>query len=116
MARYGQGYHSISSNPDELKIEFAQVRDALEQAKRDPSEVTFSMLGPMIHLDEPVPSNSAAVGGTTQQIIDGLSAYAEVGLEHALCFPTLPGIAQPTPLQFAEAMQRVAEDVLPALR
>lgn len=116
VARYGQGYHSISSTPEELTHEFAQVREALEQAGRDPAEITFSMLGPMIHLDEPAAPNTAAVGGSNQQIIDGLAAYAAVGLEHALCFPTTPGISQPTPSQFAQAMQRVAEDVLPALR
>src|ERR1700722_14595715 len=43
-ARYGSGYHTIGSTPEELKAELAAVHEAMERVGRDPAELTVSML------------------------------------------------------------------------
>ncbi len=113
-ARYGDGYHSITSTPDELRTEIALVHRELERAGRDPQRVVISMLGPMIALDGAVAEQPATLGGSTQALIDGLAAYREAGLDHAELIPA--GAAPNTPRRYMDAMQYLAEEVFPALR
>ena len=120
VARYGNGYHTISSTPDEVAAEIALVREECERAGRDFSEIEVSMLGPMVLLDgDPasVRGFPAVAGGSNDEIIDTLGRYSEAGLEHALTLPayTTPNWDIPPEVQF-EAMQHLAEDILPALR
>ena len=90
VARYGNGYHTISSTPDEVAAEIALVREECERAGRDFGEIEVSMLGPMVLLDgDPasVRGFPAVAGGSNDEIIDTLGRYSEAGLEHALTLP-----------------------------
>lgn len=117
VARYGDGYHSITSTPEELSAEIEIVHRELEKAGRDPSEIVISMLGPTISLGGSARRDLPAVlSGSTQQITDGLAAYAGAGLEHSLAIPVFADTGVPTPERYTEAMQYLAEEVLPAVR
>ena len=120
VARYGNGYHTISSTPEEVAAEIALVREECEKAGRDFGEIEVSMLGPMVLLDgdpEQVRGFPAVAGGSRDQIIEMLGRYSEAGLEHALTLPaySVPNWDVPPEVQFA-AMQQLAEDIFPALR
>lgn len=113
-ARYGQGYHSITSTPEELADEVTLLHKELDAVGRDPAEVTVSMLGPSIALTPPAYPMPATLQGSTQQIIDGLAAYGAAGLEHAAI--TLAGYGPNGATGYLEAMQAIAEEIVPALR
>ena len=120
VARYGNGYHTISSTPEEVAAEIALVREECEKAGRDFGEIEVSMLGPMVLLDgdpEQVRGFPAVAGGSRDQIIEMLGRYSEAGLEHALTLPaySVPNWDVPPEVQF-EAMQQLAEDIFPMLR
>ena len=96
VARYGTGYHTITSTPDEVAAEIALVNQEVERAGRDPSEIEVSMLGPMVLLDgDPsrVSAFPAVAGGSRDQIVDTLGSYSDAGLDHALTMPSynVPG-------------------------
>jgi probable F420-dependent oxidoreductase len=113
-ARYGQGYHSITSSPAELAEEVELLQRHLDKAGRDPAEVTVSMLGPSIAVAPLSHEMPATLTGSRQQIIDGLAAYAEAGLEHSEL--SVAGYAPANASGYLAGMQWVAEEILPALR
>lgn len=117
VARLGSGYHTISSTAAELKEELDLLRPELEKAGRDPAEIVISMLGPQVVIGgEPMPDRPM-VAGNKQQIIDQLGAYRDAGLDHALSTPRFANLRGPiTPEHTLEAMQYMAEEILPALR
>lgn len=115
VARYGDGYHTITSTPDEVRAEVAQVREEVERAGRDPSEIEVSMLGPMVLLDgdpDSVRGFPAVAGGEPEQIVERLAEYGEAGLDHAL---VIPAYSTPNwdvlPERQMEAMGEMAEIV-----
>jgi probable F420-dependent oxidoreductase len=120
VARYATGYHTISSTPAEVAAEIKIVNDEVERQGRDPAEIEVSMLGPMVLLDgDPasVRGFPAVAGGSADQIVETLGQYAEAGLHHALTLPTFSTPAWDiTPQQHHEAMQQLAEEIIPALR
>ena len=113
-ARYGSGYHSITSTPTELRAEIEILHRELDKRGRDPAEVVVSMLGPTLVLDGQPRDLPATVGGGTQQIIDALAEYARAGLEHAELMPLTLG--DPTPESYMDALQYLSEEIFPALR
>jgi probable F420-dependent oxidoreductase len=113
-ARYGQGYHSITSSPAELAEEVELLHCHLDEAGRDPAEVTVSMLGPSIAVAPLSYEMPATLTGSRQQILDGLAAYAEAGLEHAEI--SVAGYTPANAGGYLDGMQWVAEEILPALR
>ena len=112
-ARYGSGYHTISSTPDQIRDELVIVEEEMERAGRDMAELEISMLGPMVLLDgdpDAVRGFPAVVGGSRGEIVDGLGRYEEAGLDHAL---TIPAYRTPNwdvpPDQQMQAMAELAE-------
>lgn len=117
VARYGTGYQTISSTPEAVWEEVQLVRAELEARGRQPSEVTVSMLGPAVRIGGPKDAAPGVVSGSKAEMIDQLAAYADAGLEHAIVLPSFAaGPAQQTPERLMEAMQFVAEELMPALR
>lgn len=117
VARYGSGYHTITSEPEQLAVELRGVRDAMERRGRDPSELVVSMLGPRVVIGR-ASEMPATVSGSREQIIEQLAEYERAGLQHAL---TTPSFAErlgdaATPGRTMEAMQYMAEEILPALQ
>lgn len=116
VARYGSGYHTISSTPEQIREQIDSVNRELEKRGRDPSEIEVSMLGPGIRLGEQPTLPGIAIGGSTQEIIDRLAEYERAGLQHALSTPIIGDpFMGATPQRAMEAMQQMAEDIIPAL-
>jgi probable F420-dependent oxidoreductase len=117
VARYGAGYQTISSTPAAIRDELKLVRAELEARGRDMSEVTISMLGPAVSIGGSPDALPGAVAGSKAQMIDQLAAYAAAGLEHAIVLPHFAAAPGPqTPQRLMEAMQYLAEELVPALR
>lgn len=81
VARYGNGYQSIGSTPEEVAGELANIRSAMEQAGRDPAELTISMLA----------AGGIAPGAGKDEIVDTLGRHAEAGLQHLVGIPWMLG-------------------------
>jgi probable F420-dependent oxidoreductase len=116
VARYGSGYHTITSTPEQIEAELRIVRAEVEKAGRDPAEIVVSMLGPAVMIGRTPPPGTAAVGGSAAQIVEGLREYERAGLQHAIVLPSLPNTVEPSPAHTTEAMQFLAAEVLPAFR
>jgi alkanesulfonate monooxygenase SsuD/methylene tetrahydromethanopterin reductase-like flavin-dependent oxidoreductase (luciferase family) len=101
VARYGSGYHTVGSTPQQVAAEVAAVR-------ADPDDLVVSMLWAFL----------AAEG--VQQVIDAIGAYAEAGLHHLVGVPSLTDRQPSDDHERLEAtiedMQRFAQEVLPAVR
>ncbi len=110
VARYGSGYHTVGSTPEQLAAEIAAVHEAMERAGRDPEGLTVSMLWGFL------PS------GTAGEMIDRIGRYEQAGLHHLVGVPTL----EPAPPRTSDPhdrlhttldqIRRFAGDVLPAVR
>lgn len=80
VARYGQGYHSVGSSPEELADEIAAVHAEMEAVGRDPAELVVSMLWGFLRVD------------SAEQLVDMIGRYAEAGLHHLVGIPWLERI------------------------
>lgn len=115
VARYGSGYHTITSSPQDVEEELKVVARELEKQGRDLSEIEVSMLGGMSLREGSAWGSSAIIGGSKAQIIDQLGAYVRVGMHHLIATPTSGARDAHTPQRLMDDMQYVAEDILPAL-
>jgi alkanesulfonate monooxygenase SsuD/methylene tetrahydromethanopterin reductase-like flavin-dependent oxidoreductase (luciferase family) len=107
VARYGSGYHTITSTPAQVAAEVRDVRAELERAGRDPDEIVVSMLWAGLE-----------VRGVAQTL-DAIGEYARAGMHHLVGIPWLLE-RNPTKLSGAdllaatlENMRVFASDVLP---
>ncbi len=116
VARYGSGYHTITSSPQEVTEELQIVTRELEKRDRELSEIEVSMLGGMSLRAGSAWGSSAMIGGSKAQIIDQLGAYARAGMHHLIATPTSGLRGDHTPQRLMDDMQYVAEEILPALR
>ena len=109
VARYGQGYHSVGSSPEELAAEVAAVHAEMAAAGRDPAELVVSMLWAFQRVD------GAA------QAVDVIGRYASAGLHHLVGIPWLERIEleRLSPADRLTAtlgnLARFAAEVLPAV-
>ena len=116
VARLGDGYQTITSTPEMVAEQLVRVRDELEKRGRHLEDIEVSMLGGIRLGAGQTSGPPALVGGSTQEIIDRLGAYRDAGLQHLIATPRRAGPQPFTPDGLIEDMQRLAEDVLPALR
>jgi probable F420-dependent oxidoreductase len=79
VARYGSGYHTITSTPAQVAEEVRGVRAELERAGRDPGELVVSMLWAGLE-----------VRGVAQTL-DAIGEYARAGMHHLVGIPWLLG-------------------------
>jgi probable F420-dependent oxidoreductase len=110
VARYGSGYHTITSTPGEVAAEVAQVRGLMEQAGRDPDSLVVSMLWAGLGLNG------------RQQVVDTLGEYARAGMHHLVGIPWLlsaDGLMDMSPHERLkvqlENMELFSSDIRPAL-
>ena len=113
-ACYGSGYHSIASTPAELRAEIGALHCELENRGCDPGEATVSMLSPTVIPDGEARDLPAAASGT-QQIVDAPGDYTCT--VPACSTPKSPSDFLPaTPERYMDALQYLAEGILPAPR
>lgn len=115
VARLGDGYQTITSTPAMVAEQLAAVRRELEQRGRGLAEIEVSMLGGIRLGVETGAGPAPLIGGGTREIVDRLGEYHDAGLQHLIATPRRAGAGPPTPDGLIEDMQRLAEEVLPAL-
>lgn len=110
VARYGTGYHSVASTPEQLTVEVDAVRAEMERVGRDPDGLVVSMLWAF-----------AAVVGR-DQAVDALGRYRDAGLEHMIGIPPMHAagsVALSTHDLLRATLDNMAEfaaEVLPVVR
>jgi probable F420-dependent oxidoreductase len=112
VARYGSGYHTITSTPAEVAAEVATVRALVEKAGRSPEEIVVSMLWA-----------GFGVPPKKDEVVDTLGAYARAGMHHLVGIPWLlhaDRVATMTDAERLEAqienMAYFAVEIMPAFR
>jgi probable F420-dependent oxidoreductase len=116
VARYGDGYHTITSTPAMLREQLAGVGPELERRGRSLRGIEVSMLGGVRLGDAAGTSVQPLIGGSTQEVIDRLGEYRDAGLQHLIATPRRAGREPYTPDGLIEDMQQVAEEIMPAVR
>jgi probable F420-dependent oxidoreductase len=116
VARLGDGYQTISSTPAMIARQLETVGQELEKRGRRLADIEVSMLGGIRLGAGTMPAPVPVIGGSRQEIIDQLGAYRDAGLQHLIATPRRADAGPMTPDGLIEDMQRLAEDVLPALR
>jgi probable F420-dependent oxidoreductase len=111
--RLCNGYIAIASDAATLREEVAQLHRFAEADRRDPSELTIAMTGAITVTPTPAGSGRSPLTGTPEQIVEGLSEYAEAGLQHLVATIRAEGDASIEGTQ--AAMEKVAREVRPAL-
>jgi probable F420-dependent oxidoreductase len=110
VARYGSGYHTVASTPEQVISEVAAVHAEMEKIGRDPAELVVSMLSAFPGADG------------AGQIIDTVGRYAEAGLHHLVGIPWVGPVegarrsASDRLTATLDNMARFADEVLPAVR
>ena len=105
-AAFGDAFHSAFAHPDLLSEQWSTVTRECESLGRDIEELELTSLfrlnfdGGDLHQGE--------VGGTTEQVIDQIGQYSDLGLEHAAFFVLGKGNEGRL-----EAIHRFAEEVAP---
>jgi probable F420-dependent oxidoreductase len=105
-AIFGDAFHAAFPSPDLLSQQWAAVTEACDTVGRNPQELELTSLFRLNfdggNLDE------GEIGGSTEQVIDQIGQYAEVGLTHAALFVLGRGTERRL-----EAINRFAEDIAP---
>ena len=110
----GDGYLAISSNPESLSRDTAWLRELCERANRDPETLDIGHIDGMILADEDIDTDEATLTGTSERILDQLARYSEAGLTHLTAGVSHSGGGSYEAV--CEALERVAEEILPTAR
>ena len=105
-AKYGDAFHAAFSSPTKLASQWASVADACASIGRDRSEIELTSLL-RFHWDGG-DIEKGEIGGSTEQVIDQLGTYAEVGLSHTAFFVMGRGTEARL-----DAIERFAAEVMP---
>jgi len=111
--RLGDGYLAIASDPAILRHEVDALHALAEAQGRDPSELTVGLIEGIAVTDSPLGPERNPLHGTPEQIVEGLHAFADAGLDHLVA-----GIRTAGAPGFAgsiAALDIVAAEVLPHL-
>lgn len=107
-ARYGDAFHSAFPTPERLAEEWAGVRAACEEAGRDVAEVELTLL--VTAQFEGDSDRPGVVWGSSQQMVDQLARYEEIGVTHTVVWVVARGGLEGR----LDAVRRFATDVVPA--
>ncbi len=107
--RYGDAWfpYFVRVTTDQLARGYAEVQRSAETAGRDPGAVRLTCCRPIVLSDTPVEQRPDRLHGTSDQLLEALKAYEDVGVEHlALQFmvPRYP--------DRVEQVERFGEEVL----
>ena len=106
-ARFGDAFHSAFCTPERLKTEWDGVGQACDAIGRNRSEIELTMLCTLL-LDSDS-DRPGVLHGSTEQVVDQLGSYAELGVSHTVVFVAARG-GLPGRL---EAISRFAEEIAP---
>jgi probable F420-dependent oxidoreductase len=108
-ARFGDAFHSAFSTPERLAQEWAGVRAACDAVGRDASEIELTLL--VTALFEGRSDKPGVLHGSSQQMVDQLARYQEIGVSHTVVWAAARGGLDGR----LDAIRRFAGEVAPAL-
>ena len=103
------GYLAIASGPDQLRSEVRRLHELAERAGRDPGELTVGLIDGITLTAERRGDDRRPLVGTPEQVVEGLAAYADAGLDHLVAGIRTDG--DPSYAGARAAMERVAAEV-----
>ncbi len=106
-ARFGDAFHAAFQKVEEVEVGWARVCALATEAGRDPAELRLSI---RLYLDpeQSMPA-SKSIGGSDQQMLESIGAWAAIGVDHILLDPVAPGGIDGR----RRAMERFMTDVAP---
>lgn len=108
-ARFGDCFHAAFETVDRVAEEWQRVQELTVEAGRNVDEMQLSV---RLYLD---PASNMrpelSIGGSTEQMIESMSQWKAIGVDHVLVDITAPG----GPSARLEAMQAFMTDVVPNL-
>jgi alkanesulfonate monooxygenase SsuD/methylene tetrahydromethanopterin reductase-like flavin-dependent oxidoreductase (luciferase family) len=114
-ATVGNGWHPSGMSPEDFKKGRQQVRDLAAAAGRDPDSLTMSI---RVEVEahggassQRAASRARLAGDRVEQMIEGIRAYQNAGVEHILLALNSGDIARIT-----ELMETIAHEVIPQCR
>jgi probable F420-dependent oxidoreductase len=116
VARLGDGYQTITSTPAMVAQQLNVMHGELEKRGRSLREIEVSMLGGIRLGPAPSAGPVPLISGSNQEIIDRLGEYQDAGLQHLIATLRSADAGPWTPDSLIEDMQRLSEDIIPALR
>jgi probable F420-dependent oxidoreductase len=111
--RLGDGYLAISADPSMLRAEVARLHALAAAEGRDAAELTVALIDGIVVSNSPLGPERPPLHGTPKQIVQGLRAFADAGLQHLVAGVRFAGDGS-----FAAsvgALDTLAADVLPLL-
>jgi len=109
--RLGDGYLAISADPPMLREEVSRLHAHATEHGRDPAELTVALIDGIVVSASPLGPERSPLHGTAEQIVEGLRAFADAGLQHLVA-----GVRAAGDASFAGsvgALDVIAADVLP---
>ena len=113
-ARLGDGYLAISADPTMLRAEVSRLHSFATDIGRDPAELTIALIDGIVVTPRPLGASRAPLHGTAEQIVEGLCAFQDAGLQHVVAGVRYAGDA--TFAASVGALEIVAADVLPQVQ
>ncbi len=107
-AAMGQGWHAVAVSPEGIKRHRADLMGYLAEQGRDASDFTVSLRTSLEFTKDPLPDGRTPLTGSTQQIIDDVKRYQEVGLDHMSVGPRTTDFQEAV-----EYIERFASEVIP---
>jgi probable F420-dependent oxidoreductase len=111
--RLGDGYLAIASDPALLRQEVDALHALAAIEARDPAELTVGLIEGIVVTDAPLGRDRSPLHGSPEQIVEGLLAFADAGLDHLVAGVRTQG--DPGFAGTVHALDVVAAEVLPHL-
>jgi alkanesulfonate monooxygenase SsuD/methylene tetrahydromethanopterin reductase-like flavin-dependent oxidoreductase (luciferase family) len=109
-ATLGDGWHPNGLPPTDYRAGVEQIKAIAASAGRDPDQIFLSVRA-NIRLNPPAGATPSRFDGSSQDIVDGIGAYAEEGVEHVVLAPDSGDVPR-----LRDKFEQIARDVLPAFR
>ncbi|MBW2268140.1 MAG: TIGR03619 family F420-dependent LLM class oxidoreductase [Deltaproteobacteria bacterium] len=107
-----EGYLAIGSSPEQLAADTARLRELAHSAGRAPESLSVALIDGIVLGSGAAPVPGASLQGSSEQVLDGLRAFAGAGLEHLVAGISLAG--NPDFAASVDALEQVAAEILPA--
>jgi hypothetical protein len=88
VARFGDGWHPVGATPaavlapKQMRELVDELRRLMEAQQRDPGSLTIAYKAPVY--DEPPPGERLPFSGTTEQLLDDVRVYAQLGVSELI--------------------------------
>jgi probable F420-dependent oxidoreductase len=88
-ARYGDAFHAAFQSLAEVEEGWRRIKELCAERGRDPADVRLSI---RLYLDpERSMPPAKSVGGSAEEMVDTISQWSAIGVDHILLDPVAPG-------------------------